>query len=160
MRALVCATKRTNSAAAVAMPERWPTKLSAVRSAASSARTAPNRLQRGLFRACGAVAHVGGDLDRGIELAKDRGGDWQPRDRARLARRHHGAAARALRDGRGRGDLAGAAEILGERARDRLVDRERGEEGVGTKERHGQLARSVPSPRRGEGWGEGLSDYR
>jgi hypothetical protein len=48
-RALVCAICRTNAAVAVAMPDRWPRKFNAVRSAASTARASPATVSSAVF---------------------------------------------------------------------------------------------------------------
>ena len=123
------------------MPERWPRKLSAMRSAASTARASPSIVSSAVLAAtaspsrwCAVIA------DRGIELAQRRLDQRQSGDRAGLARHDDGARARAFRHRRGRGDVAGAAEILGERAHHRGVDFERREERVGA-EQGGHAAR-------------------
>src|SRR5215472_14332256 len=66
MRALVCAIRATKAAVAVAMPERWPRKLSATRSAPRIARALPEivislapRWTPAPSRPCGAIAISG-----------------------------------------------------------------------------------------------------
>src|SRR5712671_4877884 len=68
-RALVWAMRRTNSEAAVAMPERWPTKLSATRSAPSKARASPVMVMSAVFaatvapsRTCPLISTAGSSL--------------------------------------------------------------------------------------------------
>ena len=93
------AMRRTNSCVAVATPDRWPRKLSAARSAASTARAGPvDCHQRGLGRDLVAVARVRGDLDLGRELAECGGGQRQPGDHAGLARDHDGARRACLQE--------------------------------------------------------------
>ena len=70
----------------------------------------------------------------GSSLSSAASTSGRPDDRAGLARDHDGARARAFRNGRDRGDVAGAAEVLGERARDCGVDLERRQEGVGAEQ--------------------------
>src|SRR3977135_1239970 len=174
-RALVWAMRRTNSAAAVAMPERWPTKLSATRSAPSKARASPARVSRAVLgatvapsRTCPLISTPGSSLRnaaaaigrpaitpalratmtaapapaaggrpaRAHELADPARRHRPARDHTRLARHHDGRAARAVGDRRDRRHVAGAAEVLFERARDRLVDRGRRQESVRAEQRH------------------------
>ena len=92
------------------------------------ARVAVDVHQRGPGLDRRAVAHRRHDLDVGRKLAEAGGGERQAGDGAGLPRDHHGAARRAGRDRRDRGDVAGAAEILGERARHRVLDLERRDE--------------------------------
>src|SRR5258707_1289237 len=68
-RALVWAMRRTNSEAAVAMPERWPTKLSATRSAPSRACASPVMVMSAVFaatvapsRTCPLISTAGSSL--------------------------------------------------------------------------------------------------
>ena len=89
-----------------------------------------HRHERGLRRDGRPIARIGRDLDLACKLGKSRGHERQPRDHARLARDHDCARRRVLRDGGDRGDVAGAAKILGERARDRGIDLERRQEGI------------------------------
>ena len=79
----------------------------------------------------GAIAHRGHDLDLGRKLAEASGGERQPRDGAGLPRHHDGAAWRAGWDGGDRRDVAGAAEILGQRPRDRVLDLQRRDKAAG-----------------------------
>ena len=78
-----------------------------------------------------AVARMRGDADGGIELSHRRFDQRQAADHPGLARRDHGAGGGAGRHGGGRGDVAGAAEVFGERTGDGLVDDEGRQEGVG-----------------------------
>ena len=79
-------------------------------------------------RACGS------DLDARRELAERRLDQRQAGDDARFARGKHGAALCVFRHRRDRGDVAGAAEILFERAGDRGFDLEWREKCVGAEE--------------------------
>jgi hypothetical protein len=97
-------------------------------------RRALERHQRRLARYARAVASLGRDRGLGGELGEGGGGERQAGDHARLARDHDRARARACRDGRDRGHIPGAAEVLGERARDHRVDLERRQEGVGAEQ--------------------------
>ena len=168
-RARVCAMRRTNSAAADAMPERWPTKLSAVRSAASSARASPPIVMIVVLAATAARRRRTLPVISAvrIEPAEDRGRDRQPGDHAGLARRHHGTAARALRNGRNRGEVAGPAEIFGKRAHDGLASIASGERNASGQRRGTWIfARyllggpALHSPLVGEGWGRGVARSR
>ena len=67
-----------------------------------------------------AVAVVHGEHDRRIELAEDLGGDVEPGDDARRLGQERAAAARLGRHGGVGGDVA-PAEVLGQRAPDRLA---------------------------------------
>ena len=99
--------------------------------AENGARIARDRHQLGAGRDRRAVARVRRDLDLRRQPAERRLDQRQAGDHAGLARDHDGAAARILRHRRGRGDIAGAAQILFERARHRRFDFERREKGVG-----------------------------
>ena len=79
----------------------------------------------------GAIARMRLDLDVGREFLECRDRERQARDHAGLARDHDRAGRRVFRDRRNRGDVAGAAEILVERAVDGLVDRKRRQERFG-----------------------------
>ena len=70
----------------------------------------------------------------GDSLRKTASTSGKPAMHAVRARDHDGLGLRVLRHGRDGGDIAGAAEILGQRAGHRLVDFQRGEKGVGTKQ--------------------------
>ena len=98
------------------------------------ARVAGDGHQLGLGRDAIAVAGARLDLDVGREPAERRRDQRQARDRAGLARDHDGAGRRAGGNGRDRGHVAGAAEILGERALDRGVDLERRQEAFGVEQ--------------------------
>ena len=128
------------------MPDRWPRKFSAARSAERTARASPSIVISAVFAATAAPSRV---------MRRDR----RFRDRACAARLRPAAGRRSCRPcarprrraprvpsghGRGRGDVAGAAEILGERARHRGIDLERREEGVGA-EQGGHATRSSAS---------------
>ncbi len=84
-----------------------------------------HRHQLGFGRDARAVAHIGGNVDLRRKLGKGRGHERQARDHARRARHDDGAGRCVFGDRGGRGDIAGAAEILGQRARDRRIDLER-----------------------------------
>ncbi len=103
--------------------------------AENGARIAGNRHQLGAARDRRAVAHMGGDFDVRREPAERRRDQRQAGDDAGLARVEQGAARRVLRHGRDRGDIAGAAEVLRERARHRRFDLKRREEGIGAEKR-------------------------
>ena len=74
------------------------------------------------------------DLGLGREPLERGGNERQPRNHAGLPRDDDGTRGRALRDGRDRGHIAGAAEVFGKRARHGIVNFERGEESVGAEE--------------------------
>ena len=79
---------------------------------------ARDRQQRHAGGDARAVAVVGRGCRRpATSLRKRRSRERQAGDHAGLARHHDGAGRRVLRDRRDRGDVAGAAEILVERAR-------------------------------------------
>ncbi len=79
---------------------------------------------------CG-VADMRAHVDVGRELLQRRQRQRQAGDHAGLAGDQDGLRLGRLRDRRKRGDVAGAAEILVERAMHGLVDRKRRQEGVG-----------------------------
>ena len=83
---------------------------------------------------CRAVAHDRNDLDIRSKPAEAGGRKRQPGDGAGLPRHHHGPARRAGRNGRNRGDVAGAAEVLGERSRHRVLDLQRRDEAAGVEQ--------------------------
>ena len=131
-RVLVPFSWSTRDAVAVAMPDRWPAKFSAVRSAASTARALPVMVISAVFlataspsRACGTICVSGASL----RMTASTSGRPAMRPAARATT--IGARLRILGHGRDRRDIAGAAEIFGERARDRVVDLQRRDEGVG-----------------------------
>jgi hypothetical protein len=86
--------------------------------------------QRGFRRDRGTIAVMRFDRDLRIELGECRLDQRQPGHRSGLARHGHGARARSFRHRRNRGDIAGAAEILGQRARHRGIDFERREKRI------------------------------
>ncbi len=99
------------------------------------ARIAGDRHQRGLLGNGVAVARMRDDLCVRREPAHDGFDQRQAGDAAGGTRHHDGTRLRILRHGRDRGDVAGAAEVFGERTRHRVVDLERRDEGVGAIER-------------------------
>src|SRR3989442_5247731 len=130
MRVRVPATRRTNSYVAVATPERRPSRLTATRSAASTASAGPASIISSLLpvtrdpsRVLAAISISGASL---ANVAATSGRPeitpaWRATTRAR---------ARVFGAGGERGDVAVAPEILGERARDRGVDLERRQEAI------------------------------
>ena len=72
-----------------------------------------------------AIAVMGADADIRRQFLKRRDRQWQSGDHARLPRHQDGVGRSCLRDGGDRGDVAGAAEILVQRALHGLVDDER-----------------------------------
>src|SRR6266700_1127053 len=121
MRVRVPAMRRTNSWVAVATPERWPRKLSATRSAASTVRAGPATVISAVLAATSAPSRalaaisVAGESFR--NTASTSGSPAiTPASRATTKAR------------------AGVPEILGQRAGDDLVDLQRGEERIGAEE--------------------------
>ena len=117
------------------MPDRCWRKLSATRSADSTARASPLMCISTVLaatlspsRACGLISMSG------ESLRKQAATSGRPGNGAGLARHQHGAARRAGRDGGDRGDVAGAAEILGERPRHRVLDLQRRDEAAGVEQ--------------------------
>ncbi len=148
MRVRVPATRRTNSCVAVAMPDRWPSRLSAERSAGENrAGRTRDRHQRGAAHVR-SVADMAGDLDARAAASRTVSADQrQAGDDARpCGRPPWRAAAVSVRDGGNRGHVAGAAEVLGERARHRSVDLQRRNEGVGAEQGVIVLATSSQAP--------------
>ena len=86
-RALVPSRASTHAAVAVATPERWQAKLSAVRSAVSRPRVGPaTRMTTSPARDPGAVGDPVGDLDVvAQDVVEDQRGDAEPGDDAGLA---------------------------------------------------------------------------
>ena len=127
---------RTNSFVAVAMPERWPSRLSAARSAESMARASPfTVIERGLGGDHVAVPRTRFDGD--VRVASRRNAaatsgspEMTPALRATTTAR---ACASAGIGGNGR-HVPGAAEVFSQRPVHRLVDLEWGEEAFGVEE--------------------------
>ena len=120
------ATASTKRAVSVATPERWPRKLSAVRSAASSARAGPDgeqHLGRHLLAPLPLDDEVVDVL--GPALAHRLGDRGQAEDDAGLLLHDPRPPADVLGHRRLRGHVA-AAEVLGQRAGDRRRSRESG----------------------------------
>jgi hypothetical protein len=80
------------------------------------------------------VADMRADLDVGRQFLQRRQRQRQSGDHAGLPRHEDGLRFGCFRDRRKRGDVASAAEILVEGAVHGLVDRKRGQEGVGIKQ--------------------------
>ena len=100
----VPATASTQWRVSVATPDRWPTRLSAVRSAVSSARVGPvDGEHRPARLGGGAVVGVQRDLDRRpTDQVEDRGRDRDPGQHARRPGDDVAGGRRVLGDGRER----------------------------------------------------------
>ena len=136
MRVRVPATRRTNSCVAVATPGETAEQIErhalgrqhGARGARrpSSARSWPRRSRR---RAPAAAISISGASFRNAAATSGRPAITPALRATTIAR-----AGVSSRDGCDRGDVAGAAEILGERARDRGIDLERRQEGIRAEE--------------------------
>ena len=145
-RVRVPAMRRTNSCVAVAMPDRWPRKLSATRSAARTARAGPATVISAVLAATLAPSRCVAAISMsGRELGKVAATSGRPAITPASRATTTARARRVLRDGGDRGDVAGAAEVLG-RARASPPRRSRAatEEGVGAEQGggHGHIGRS------------------
>src|SRR5262245_12975282 len=79
MRVRAPSTRRTNSCVAVATPERWPSRLSATRSAASTARAGPSIVISVVFSATRAPSRACGEIVvSGASLAKAAAASGRP----------------------------------------------------------------------------------
>ena len=121
-RAPLPSTARTKRAVSVATPDRCPSRLSAVRSPASSARAGPET--RAAATGTSSL-HSALDHDRvegaGARLPESLGGGLEAEQHTRLLLHDRGASGRVLVDDGLRGDVAGP-HVLGEGAGDDLTN--------------------------------------